>query len=247
MTDGSGQAGAAGHAASAAATRCGPTRTEGDMTSTALEPLTPANTTIILVDYAVGFANILGSHDVAAHLNNAAGLARTAVSFGSGLVVTNGLPSKPSGPLYPQIAEVIADHQVIERAGYFNCFQDKAFAEAVKRTGRRKLAIGGVSTEGCVLQTVLGALREGYQAHVVVDACASLTPETHATAVQRMVNSGAVPVTWFSLAGEFQVDHRAPTAPQYQRLMRDHVPSMSMGALSFIAAQEQARLAAGSN
>jgi hypothetical protein len=67
-----------------------------------LEPLTPQNTTIIAVDFAVGFANLLRSHDLAGHVNNVVGLAKTATFFRSGLVVTNGLPSKPSGPLYPQ-------------------------------------------------------------------------------------------------------------------------------------------------
>ncbi|MFD7057147.1 isochorismatase family protein [Streptomyces mirabilis] len=158
------------------------------------------------------------------------------------LVVTNGLPSKPSGPLYPQLLDVLVDQPVIERPGFFNCFSDEAFAEAVRQTGRRKLVIGGVSTEGCVLQTVLGALREGYEAYVVVDASASLTTETHLTAVQRMVQAGAVPVTWYSVTGEFQADHRNPTALLYQQIMREHVPAMSMGVELYLATQQQARL-----
>jgi hypothetical protein len=103
-----------------------------------LEPLTPQNTTII----AVGFANLLRSHDLADHVNNVVGLAKTATFFRSGLVVTNGLPSKPSGPLYPQLLEVIGDQPVIERPGFFDCFRDEAFAEAVRQTGRRKLVDG---------------------------------------------------------------------------------------------------------
>ncbi|MGB3373966.1 MAG: hypothetical protein WBA87_02345, partial [Microbacterium sp.] len=55
------------------------------------EPLTPENTTIVLVDHAVGFANLLRSHDLDTHINNVVGLAKTATLFGSGLVVTNGL------------------------------------------------------------------------------------------------------------------------------------------------------------
>ncbi|MFI1016396.1 isochorismatase family protein [Streptomyces sp. NPDC020965] len=203
------------------------------------EPLTPQNTTIILVDYAVGFANLLRSHDLAEHLNNVVGLAKTAKLFQSGLVVTNGLPSKPSGPLYPQLLDVIGDEPVIERPGFFDCFRDEAFAEAVRRTGRRKLVIGGVSTEGCVLQTVLGALRAGYEAHVVVDASASLTVETHQNSIQRLVQAGAVPVTWYSVAGEFQADHRAPTAPLYQQIMREHVPAMSKAVDLYAATREQ--------
>ncbi|MFE9775764.1 isochorismatase family protein [Streptomyces sp. NPDC005931] len=211
-----------------------------------LEPLTPLNTTIVLVDHAVGFANVLRSHDTAQHVSNVVGLAKTALWYESGLVVTNGLPDKPSGPLYTQLQEVLGDHPVIERAGNFNGFLDEGFARAVRDTGRRKLAIAGVSTEGCVLQTVLGALREDYEVYVVVDASASVTVETHAVAVQRMVQAGAVPVTWFSLAGEFQVDHRRPTAPHFQRLMREHVPTMAIGVQSYLSAltQTQAHQAA---
>ncbi|MEJ2854204.1 MULTISPECIES: isochorismatase family protein [unclassified Saccharothrix] len=205
-----------------------------------LEPLTPENTTVVLVDHAVGFANVLRSHDTATHLNNVVGLAKTAKLYGSGLVVTNGLPTKPSGPLYPQLREVLGDHPVVERGGNFNAFLDDDFAAAVRATGRRRLAIAGVSTEGCVLQTVLGGLREGYDVHLVVDASASITAETHETAVRRMVQAGAVPITWFSLAGEFTVDHRSPSAPHFQQLMREHVPTMSMGVQSWLSAREPA-------
>ncbi|WP_433498257.1 isochorismatase family protein [Sphaerimonospora sp. CA-214678] len=208
-----------------------------------LDPLTPENTTIVLVDHAVGFANVLRSHDTAQHINNVVGLAKTALLYGSGLVVTNGLPDKPSGPLYPQLLEVIGDHPVIERGGNFNGFLDENFARAVRETGRRKLAIAGVSTEGCVLQTVLGALREDYEVYLVVDASASLTAETHDIAVQRMVQAGAVPITWFSLAGEFTVDHRSATAPHFQQLMRAHVPTMAAGVQSYVAALQQAKRA----
>ncbi len=204
------------------------------------QPLTPADTTIVLVDHAVGFANVLRSHDTAQHIDNVVGLAKTALLYETGLVVTNGLPTKPSGPLYPRLREVLGDHPVIERGGNFNAFLDKDFAEAVRRTGRRRLAIAGVSTEGCVLQTVLGALREGYEVFLVVDASASLTEETHSAAVRRMAQAGAVPVTWFSLAGEFTVDHRSALAPHFQLLMREHVPTMAMGVQSFLAATAQA-------
>lgn len=208
------------------------------------EPLTPANTTVVLVDYAVGFANLLGTHDLPAHLNAVTGLAKTAEWYGSGLVVTNGQPSKPSGPLYPELLDVIGDHPVIERATDFNSFLDEPFAEAVRATGRQNLVIGGVATDGCVLQTVLGGLREGYKVHVVVDASASLSVEAHQTAVQRMVQAGVVPLTWFSLAAEFQLDPKFHDAPHRMRLMQENVPAMGMSARTFMNALEQGKKAA---
>jgi nicotinamidase-related amidase len=206
-----------------------------------LEPLTPQNTTVILIDHAVGFANVLRSHDTAQHIDNVVGLAKTAVRFQTGLVVTNGLPTKPSGPLYPQLLDVLGDRPIIERGGNFNAFLDEPFRQAVEATERRKLAVAGVSTEGCVLQSVLGALRSGYEVYLVVDATASLTVETHTAAVQRMVQAGAVPVTWYSLAGEFTADHRSPAGPVLQSLMREHVPTMAMGVHSYVAAVQHAR------
>jgi nicotinamidase-related amidase len=201
------------------------------------ERLTPENTTIVMIDFAVGFANLLGSTELGKHLNNVAGLAKTAKLFGSGLVVTNGLPDKPSGPLYPELLQVLGDHPIVERPGATNAFADDTFAEAVRETGRRNLVIAGVSTEGCVLQSVLGARREGYNVYVCVDATGSITEETHTVAIQRMVAAGATPLTWYSLAGEFEYDHRSPMAPYLQQLMREHVPAMAKGVQSWMASQ----------
>ena len=208
----------------------------------ALEPLTPENTTVVLVDYAVGFANLLRSHELSEHLNNVLGLAKTAKWYGSGLVVTNGEASKPSGPLYPQVLEVIGDHPVIERSTAFNSFLDADFAAAVRAAGRPKLAVGGIATDGCVLQTVLGALREGYQVSVVADACGTLSREAHDTAILRMVQAGVTPVTWFSLAAEFQLDPRFADAPHRARLMAEHQPAMSMAGRIFFAGLAQGKL-----
>jgi len=202
------------------------------------EPLSPANSTVVLVDYAIGFANLIGSHDLKQHINNVVGLTKTAKWYGSGLVVTNGQPNKPSGPLYPEVLEVIGDRPVIERTVDFNSFLDARFAQAVRAEGRQNLIVGGIATDGCVLQTVLGGLREGYRVHVVVDASASLSAEAHDTAVQRMIQAGAVPVTWFSLAAEFQLQPEFHDAPHRLRLMQEHVPSMAVSARSFFNAYE---------
>lgn len=202
------------------------------------DPLTPENITIVLIDHAVGFANLLRSHDLGTHINNVVGLAKTAKLFETGLVVTNGLKDKPSGPLYPELLAVIGDDfPVVERPGATNAFADENFRAAVEATGRRRLAVAGVSTEGCVLQSVLGALRLGYEVNVIVDASGSLTPETHNTAVHRMVQAGAVPTTWYSLAGELEFDHTSARGPLLQQLMREHQPTMAKGVQGYAFAK----------
>lgn len=202
-----------------------------------IEPLTPGNSTVVLVDYAVGFANVLRSHDLGEHINNVVGLARTAQSYGAELVVTNGADSRPSGPLYPELAEAIGDTPVVVRTGgeAFNAFLDEGFARAVQETGRKRLIIGGIATDGCVLQTSLAALRAGYDVHVVVDATATTSAQAHETAIQRMVMSGIVPVTWWSLAAEFQLDPKFRDSPIRSRLMAAHQPLMMMSGRTFFA------------
>jgi len=44
------------------------------------------------------------------------------------------------------------------------------------------------------------------------------------------------------VAGEFQADHRNPTAPLYQQIMREHVPAMSAGGQLYAGHPEQVLL-----
>ena len=64
--------------------------------------------------------------------------------------------------------------------------------------------MSGLLTEGCVLGTALAGLERGYEVYVAVDATAGETLETHQVAIQRMIQAGAVPVTWLSLASQYQ-------------------------------------------
>lgn len=209
-----------------------------------LTPLSPDNSTVVLVDYAIGFANLLRSHDLRQHLAAAVGLARTAKLYGTGLVVTNGEASKPSGPLYPELVAAIGEDQpVIERTTSFDSFLDPDFRAAVEATGRNRLLIGGIATDGCVLQTALGAVRAGYETYLVVDASASTSLEAHNVAVQRMTMAGIVPVTWWSVAAEFQLEPRFADSPIRQQLMAEFHPDMTMGSRTFFAGVAQGRLA----
>ncbi len=103
-----------------------------------LTPLSPDNSTVVLVDFAVGFAPLLRSHDLREHINNVVGLAKAATLYGAPLVVTNGESSKPSGPLYPELLAAIGDQEVIVRKTAFNSFLDEDFAAAVRATGNRR-------------------------------------------------------------------------------------------------------------
>lgn len=159
---------------------------------------------VAMIDHSVGFGNLFRSHSLAEHVNNTVGLAKTALIYDLPLVVTNGADAAPSGPLFGQLKEVLGDREVVVREGNFDAFATERFADALATAGRRKLLLSGLMTEGCVLQTTMSGLERGYDVHVVVDAVAGITRESHDAAVQRLVQAGAVPVTWLSVASEFQ-------------------------------------------
>ncbi|GHI93766.1 hypothetical protein TPA0905_32370 [Streptomyces olivaceus] len=69
----------------------------------------------------------------------------------------------------------------------------------------------------------------------------SPSPEAHNAAVQRMIQAGAVPVTWFSVAAEFQLDPRFHDAPHRMRLMQENMPAMAMGARAFVNGVDQGK------
>lgn len=209
------------------------------------EALTPANTTVVLIDFGLGFGNVFRSHPVLEHQNNALLLADLALGFQSGLVVTNGPSHKASGPYYPRLLDLLGDHPIIERGGMFNAFLFDRFKQAVREADRPNVVVAGLVTEGCVLQTVLGGMREGYRMHVNIDASAGATREIHEAAIQRMIQAGVVPVSTFSLAAEFVVDQSvAPGAKTFMELTQKYQPEMANMGAYFDWAQQDARQSA---
>jgi len=196
------------------------------MTESMLEPFTPQNTTIMMVDYSAGFVNTFRSHNVNEHITATVALAKTALGLRSGLVVNLGHGQTP----YPQLVAALGDHPILYRGGEYNALDNAEVAAAVKKTGRPRLAIAGISTDGCVIQTAMGALRRGYTVALVEDATAGLTLEAHNIAVRRMMQAGVVPVSWLALATEFQMNwENAATAQAYFGLIAEASPGLSMG------------------
>jgi len=69
-------------------------------------------------------------------------------------------------------------------------------------------------TEVCMAFAALDALREGYEVYPVVDAIGGTSLEAHRAGLERVVQAGAQPIGWVSLACELQRDWaRLETVP----------------------------------
>ncbi|MFD3588165.1 hydrolase [Streptomyces sp. NPDC058683] len=167
--------------------------------------LTPDNCAVLFVDHQPQMFFGTGSGDRTAIINSTLGLAKAAKAFGVPVVLSTVAAESFSGPIMPQLADVFPGQEIIDRTT-MNAWEDAAFVEAVKATGREKLVIAGLWTEVCVVLPALSAIAQGYEVYVVADASGGVTPQAHGHAVQRMVQGGAVPVTWVQVLLELQRD-----------------------------------------
>jgi len=64
------------------------------------------------------------------------------------------------------------------------------------------------------------ALGEGYEVYIVTDASGGVTIEAHDMAVRRMVQAGAVPMTWLAVQAELQRDWARERSRAWARSLR---------------------------
>ena len=108
--------------------------------------------------------------------------------------------AKGLGATVPEIASLFPSATVPIDKLEFGCFASDAFCSTLHGLPgeRDALLVCGMETHICVLQTVLGALKEGYAVHVVSDACGSRPTAGEDKALnwrvglERMRDAGAV-------------------------------------------------------
>ena len=84
----------------------------------------------------------------------------------------------------------------------YSGFQGTDLAERLRAAGVRRVFVGGLATEFCVLATVTNALSEGFSVFLLVDAIQALEikPGDARRSEQEMIERGAVAIRWEDLA-----------------------------------------------
>jgi nicotinamidase-related amidase len=139
-------------------------------------------------------------------------LARTAKAFGMPIVLsTVGVGAGFNGPTLPSILSELDGVEPIDRTS-MNAFEDAAFSDAVKATGRKRLIIGGLHTEICLTFASVQALKDGYDVLYVTDAVGGRSQAAHRTGIERLAHAGAVPTTALAVTTETFRDWAGPLA-----------------------------------
>jgi nicotinamidase-related amidase len=177
--------------------------------------LTPENAALLVIDYQPSQIQAITSIDHDLLTRNIVSVARLAKTYELPIVLStvnvgaNGQPST-----IPELREVLSDLVELDRT-QINSWEDIEFRRAVEATGRRKLVMTALWTEVCLAFPALDALRQGYEVFPVVDAVGGTSPEAHRAGLERIIQAGAQPIGWVSLACELQRDWaRTDTVPE---------------------------------
>ena len=168
--------------------------------------LTPQNSALILIDHQPWVAFSVESIDRGLLINNVTGLAVAAKALDVPTILTTvgGNRDIVKDPMIPQLAAVFPDQTPIDRLST-NAWPD--VKSAVNATGRRVLLMAGLWTGVCLAQTALSALSDGYTVFFVSDCSGDVSREAHEDAKLRMIQAGATPITWISVAAEWTPDY----------------------------------------
>ena len=183
--------------------------------------LRPEDSILVLIDHQpYQFAN-LHSHEPTMIINNVVGLAKTAKVFDVPTILTTVLEER-GGYLIKGLQDVFPEQKPIDRT-FINTWEDPKVTDLVKKSGRKQLILAALWTEICLAMPAIQALGEGYDVFIVTDASGGVSAEAHDMAVRRMVQAGAVPITWMAVLGEWQRDWaREKTAAALSSVISDH-------------------------
>ena len=183
--------------------------------------LTPQNAVLALIDYQpeqyAGVGSV-GRDELLAHVTM---LGRVGMTFELPVVLSTVYVKHGMTGTNKELREALPGVPEIDRTS-MNSWEDPEFVAAVERTGRKKLIIAGLWTEVCVVFPTLDALRAGYQVYVVVDAIGGVSRVAHESAMQRMIQAGAIPISVLALACELQRDWGRPEANRLRVVMREY-------------------------
>jgi nicotinamidase-related amidase len=134
------------------------------------------------------------------------------------LIGTFERPISQNGNLPDRLEEVFPSQGQRFEKDYFNLTAEKPIREALEALPVKQYAVAGAETDVCVMQSVLGLLRMGYEVFLLEDCLFTTEPHPE-PALRRMIQAGASPSSLKSLA--YEIVERADSIPWYPHLWKE--------------------------
>jgi nicotinamidase-related amidase len=195
-----------------------------------LDVLTPQNSQLIFIDQQPQMAFGVQSIDRQTLKNNVVALAKAARVFNIPTTITTVETESFSGNTYPELLAVFPENKILERTS-MNSWDDQNVRDALGANKRKKVIVAGLWTEVCNTTFALCAMKDGgYDIYMVADASGGTSVDAHKYAMDRMVQAGAVPMTWQQVMLEWQRDWaRTETYDAVTSIVKEHSGAYGMG------------------
>ncbi|WP_445116556.1 hydrolase [Acinetobacter sp. WZC-1] len=198
----------------------------------------PADSVMLLIDHQSGLFQTVADMPMIELRQHAAALAKMASLAEIPVITTASVPQGPNGPLIPEIHQNAPHAKYVPRNGEINAWDNPAFVEAVKATGKKTLIIAGTITSVCMAFPAISAIAEGYKVFVVVDASGTYSKMAQEITLARVVQAGAVPMDTAAVASEIQKTWNREDAEEWATVYTQIFPSYQLLIESYKEAQQ---------
>jgi len=200
--------------------------------------LDPDDTLILLLDHQSGLFETVKDIEVTQLRANTTALAKLATVLRLPIITTASVPDGPNGPVMPEIAEAAPHANYVPRKGEVNAWDNEAFVEAVRETGRKTLIMAGVWTSVCVMFPALDATAAGFKVYAVIDASGDPSELASRTTLARFAQAGIIPTSTNAVICELHRTWNRPEAAALAQLYAMAAPNYRAVMESFQRAQE---------
>ncbi len=184
--------------------------------------LTAENTVLAVIDYQQEMLGIVYSIDQKLLTNNMQGIVKTALNFNVPIVhSTVGVNLGANKTTIAPVNDLMKGMPVIDRKT-LNAWQNQDFIDAIKKTGKKKILMTGLWSSGCPTYTTIDAIAAGYEVYIISDAMGDGTTDAHERAMQRMMQAGAIPITWEAVLAEMIRVYDNPKTMGAVEVMQQH-------------------------
>lgn len=104
----------------------------------------------------------------------------------------------------------------------FSCCGEPEFVRRLELSGRRQAILVGVETHICVSQTAVDLLNEDYEVIVCPDSVSARTVEMHKLGMERLRDSGALPMHSEAVAYEWLETAEHPLFREALKIVKSH-------------------------
>jgi nicotinamidase-related amidase len=172
----------------------------------------PTDTVFLLLDHQSGLFQNVKDISVAELRANTTALAKVATLHQIPVIYTASEPTGPNGPIMPEIQEAAPHAVYVPRKGEVNAWDNAAFVQAVRDTGKKTLVMAGVWTSVCVMFPALDAKAAGYKVYAVMDASGDPSEFASRITLARFTQAGVVPTSANAVLCEVQRTWNRPDA-----------------------------------